>query len=80
MRIQVVSARDGRHELINLLDPVEIQHRDDGYGCFISAGIEHWFNSDGTYDGWSMDLENTTMTPDEVTMLLLGIEKNRVFL
>jgi hypothetical protein len=78
MHIQVVSAKDGRHELITLTDPVEIL-RGEKMDRLICGTIEHWFRKDGRYDGWGMDLEDTTMTPDEIRTMIDAVERSRVF-
>jgi hypothetical protein len=78
MHIQVVSAKDGRHELITLTDPVTIL-RGEKMDRLICGNIEHWFTKDGTYDGWGMNLEGMNLTPDEARALIDNVEKSRVF-
>jgi len=78
MNIQVVSARGGKHELITIVEPVKIV-RTGTMTRLICGHVEHWFNSDGTYDGWGVDLRNTEMTPAEISAFIQTIEESRVF-
>lgn len=78
MHIQVVSAKDGRHEMITITDPVTIE-RGGELNRLICGTVEHWFKEDGTYDGWGMNLENAVMTPEELSNLIAAVEKSRVF-
>ena len=52
MHIQVVSAEDGRHELITITHPVTIE-RGGELNRLICGTVEHWFTEDGTYDGYT---------------------------
>lgn len=78
MKIQVVSAKDGRHELITITEPVTIL-RGENMDRLVCGTTEHWFNKDGTYDGWGMNLEGTTMSTEEAAKLVDAVEKARVF-
>jgi hypothetical protein len=78
MHIQVVSAKDGRHELITLTDVVEIL-RGEKMNRLVCGTIEHWFRKDGTYDGWGLNLEGTNLTPDEIRAKIESVEKSRMF-
>jgi hypothetical protein len=78
MNIQVVSAKDGRHELITLTPPVTIL-RGEKLSRLVCGNVEHWFNNDGTYDGWGMNVANMDMTPDEMRAFVEAVERSRVF-
>jgi hypothetical protein len=76
MNIQVVSAKDGRHELIVITEPMTIV-RGAKLNRLICEPTEHWFKQDGTYDGWGMNC--TDMTPEQIKTLIDVVEKSRVF-
>ena len=58
MKILVVSAVDGRHELITLTEPVTIVRGDKFNRLICATGMEHWFDLDGTYDGWTVEIKS----------------------
>ena len=62
--LQVVS-KGGVHELIHLTPPLKVTlpSKEGGMGCIsCSDGIDHFFTSEGIYDGWGITLD--TPTPD----------------
>jgi hypothetical protein len=66
MEVQVVNAKDGTHELITLTAPVTIETGKKS-NRLISGNIEHWFDRDGRYEGWSANLGTTKMNTQKAT-------------
>lgn len=83
MKIQVVR-KDGSHEILTLTEPVAIT-RFDGHGGKLktATGMEHFFNEDGTYDGWSMAVNipvpEGSGVPQEAMEFIQQIEAGRDF-
>ena len=47
--------RDGQHETISIVGPVEVHHGEKMDHLHSADGMDHYFwSDDGTYDGWGM--------------------------
>lgn len=63
MKIDVIH-RNGTREIIVLTEPLVISRGDGMNRLACSTGMEHWFNEDGTYDGWGMAVGAGYSSPD----------------
>ena len=85
MKIQVVR-RNGSHEILTLTEPLTIVRGTHMNRLKTSTGMDHFFNEDGTYDGWGMavnitvpDSHSETNLPEEAKAFIDEIEKGREF-
>lgn len=88
MKIQVVRT-SCEVETLTLTEPLTMIRSvtDGGMNRIVTAtGMEHWFNDDGTYDGWGMDVSGSgievpdTGNPIEaVSGFIEAIEADREF-
>lgn len=51
MKIQVTH-KDGRQEVLSVVGPLNLIEGDPLSRIVDATGLEHWFNEDGTYNGW----------------------------
>jgi hypothetical protein len=74
MKIRV-QHRNGVMETISIVDPCQI-HEGDSLSHLTSAeGMDHYFTSDGYYDGWGMGTSVETM--EEAAQAIEQIEGDR---
>ena len=80
MEIMVVR-RNGTKERIVLKTPLTVKEygTDAVYsGVLISGeGTRHYFNRNGTYDGWELNVEQQDLSIDEAKQLVSTIETQR---
>ena len=76
MKIQVVH-RDGVLETLDVKGPLQIVDGREHMNHFTDAsGTDHYFNLDGTYDGWGRGCVEATS--EEARWLVEDIESRRV--
>jgi hypothetical protein len=85
MKIQVTK-RDGSQEVLTLTEPLTIFRSEHGNRLQTSTGMDHFFNLDGTYDGWGMPVKiavpeshEGTCLPQEAKEFIQQIENGREF-
>lgn len=85
MKVQVIH-RGGEVETITLTEPLTIFRSEYGNRLQTSTGMDHFFNVDGTYDGWGMGVNipvpeshEGTALPQEAKAFIDEIEKGREF-
>lgn len=85
MKIQVIH-RDGLQEVITLTEPLTITRSEYGNRLTTSTGMDHFFNLDGTYDGWGMacnfavpDTHEGNELPPDAKAFVQAIEQDREF-
>lgn len=74
MKMHVVGY-EGRHEVINVVGPVEIHHGEKMDHLHSADGMDHYFLHDGTYDGWGKSAVG--MTAEEAVADIERIERER---
>jgi hypothetical protein len=52
----VVVSKKGKKEILTLAGNLTIIEGENMSRIVNDSGVEHWFNTDGTYDGWGMAL------------------------
>lgn len=79
IQIQVVSAKDGRHELITLTEPLTLVEGETLNRIVTGTRVEHWFTPEGAYDGWGMDVSAEDLNASEARQLIEAVEAGRRF-
>lgn len=78
MKIKVIRA-DGRTEILTMVPPIvaECESESGYFRLACSDGTGHFFNGDGTYDGWDRKVDWPISTPQQSIDRILEIDSQR---